>query len=67
MCQMNVIMEKDGVQKVVLENATQLEVVDEGVKISTFFDEPKLFAGVAVQTIDFLSGTLILKATAKVS
>lgn len=66
MCQMNVIMDKEGEQEIVLENVTQLDVVEDGVKLSTFFDEPKLISGVSVDTIDFLSGKLILKAAEKV-
>ena len=61
MCQMNVKMEKEGEQAVVAEDVTELEVVDGGVKLSTFFEEPKLISRVAVKTIDFLTGTLILE------
>ena len=66
MCQMNVMVDKQGNEEIVLENVTQLEVVEDGVMLSTFFEEPKLISGVAVKTIDFLSGKLILEATEKV-
>jgi len=36
-------------------------VVEEGIRISTLFEEPKLIPDVAIETIDFLSG----KATVK--
>ena len=67
MCQMSVMVDKEGQQELVMENVTQLEVVEEGVKVSTFFEDPKLVSGVAIKTIDFLSGTLILQTTEKVS
>ncbi|MCP5002425.1 MAG: CooT family nickel-binding protein [Planctomycetes bacterium] len=65
MCQMNVVVDKEGTQELVMENVTQLEVVEEGIKVSTFFEEPKFVSGVAVKTIDFLSGKLILQASEK--
>jgi len=35
-------------------------VVDEGIKISTLFEDPKLIPGVMIKTIDFLSGKATL-------
>ena len=60
MCQMKVMLEKEGQDELVMENVTQLEVAEEGIKVSTFFEEPKLVSGVDVKTIDFLSGTVTL-------
>jgi len=37
-------------------------VVEEGIRISTLFEEPKLIPGVAIKTIDFLSGKTMLQA-----
>ncbi len=61
MCQMNVMLDKEGQQELVMENVTQLEVVNDGIIISTFFDEPKLIPGAVVKTIDFTAGTTILE------
>ena len=61
MCQMNVMMDKEGQQELVMEDVTQLDVVEGGIKISTFFDEPKLIPGAVVKTIDFISGTTVLE------
>ena len=61
MCQMNVFFEQDGKQEKVLENATLLEVTPEGVRVSTFFEEPKMVAESHVSKIDFLKGTVILE------
>ncbi|GJQ59945.1 MAG: CooT family nickel-binding protein [Candidatus Scalindua sp. AMX11] len=66
MCQMSVMVDKEGQEELVMESVTQLEVVEDGIKVSTFFEEPKLVSGVAVKTIDFLAGKLILQATEKV-
>jgi len=62
MCQMKVMLDKEGQQELVMEDVTQLEVVEEGIRVSTFFEEPKTVSGVVVKTIDFISGTLILQA-----
>ena len=62
MCQMKVMLDKEGQQELVMEDVTQLEVVEEGIRFSTFFEEPKTVSGVVVKTIDFISGTLILQA-----
>ena len=60
MCQMKVMLDKEGQQELVMEDVTQLEVVEEGIKISTLFEEPKLIKGVVIKTIDFLSGKATL-------
>lgn len=59
MCQMSVVLDHDGQQEKVMENVTLLEVVPEGVRISTLFEEPKIVAG-RVQRIDFMAGTVTL-------
>ncbi len=62
MCQMKIMQDKDGQQELVMEDVAQLEVVDEGIRISTLFEEPKLIPGVAIKTIDFLAGETMLQA-----
>ena len=62
MCQMKVMLDKEGQQELVMEDVAHLEVVEEGIRVSTFFEEPKTVSGVVVKTIDFISGTLILQA-----
>lgn len=64
MCQLRAVIEKDGKQETVMESVTSLEVVDDGVVLSTFFEDPKKIAGVAVQSIDFLGGAVVLKTSA---
>lgn len=60
MCQMKVVLDQDGGQENIMENVTHLEVTDEGVLVSTFFDEPKLVKSAWVRNIDFLGGTVTL-------
>ena len=60
MCQMNVVLDHDGEQEKVMENVTRLEVTDDGILVSTLFEEPKLVKSARVKDIDFLSGKVIL-------
>lgn len=62
MCQMKVMLDKEGQQELVMEDVTKLKVTEDGVRVSTFFEEPKTVSGVAVNTIDFTSGILILQS-----
>jgi predicted RNA-binding protein len=59
---MKIMQEKDGQQELVMEDVSQLEVVEEGIRISTLFEEPKLIPGVTIKTIDFLAGKTMLQA-----
>jgi predicted RNA-binding protein len=58
---MKIMQDKDGQQELVMEDVSQLEVVEEGIMISTLFEEPKLIPGVVIKTIDFLSGKTMLQ------
>ena len=62
MCQMKIMQDKDGQQELVMEDVAQLEVVEDGIMISTLFEEPKLIPGVTIKTIDFLAGKTMLQA-----
>ena len=59
---MKIMQDKDGQQELVMEDVSQLEVVEEGIRISTLFEEPKLIPGVTIKTIDFLAGKTMLQA-----
>jgi predicted RNA-binding protein len=59
---MKVMLDKEGQQELVMEDVTKLEVTEDGVRVSTFFEEPKTVSGAAVNTIDFTSGILILQS-----
>lgn len=60
MCQMSVVLDKDGEQEVVLENVILLEVIPDGVEVSTLFDPPKQVKGCRVQRMDFNTGQVTL-------
>jgi predicted RNA-binding protein len=63
MCQMSVVKEKDEQIEVVMENASLLEVTDDGVVISSLFDPPVTVSGVQVAKIDFMNGKVFLENT----
>lgn len=60
MCQMSVLIREDENEELVMESVTRLEVKNDGVEVSTFFEDPKFVQGVQVQVIDFLGGKVFL-------
>jgi predicted RNA-binding protein len=64
MCQVSVVLEQDGSQTKIMENVTLLEMVPEGVSVSTLFEEPKIVTGVRLKKIDFLGGSVVLTSEA---
>jgi len=60
MCQMSVVLEKDGEKQTIMENVTLLEAKDNGVEVSTLFDEPRQVDDCRVERMDFNSGTVTL-------
>ena len=60
MCQISVVLEREDGQEAVMENVTRLDVTSDGVVLSTFFEEPKEVKNVAITSIDFLGGTVVL-------
>ena len=61
MCQMSVIVEHEGAQEKVMDNVTTLQVMDKGVELTTFFEEPLAIPDVVISRIDFLGGKVFLK------
>ncbi len=61
MCQISAVVERDGKRETVMESVTALEVVENGVVLSTFFEEPKSISDVVIEKIDFLGGAVGLK------
>jgi len=60
MCQMSVVTTKNEQEELVMESVTRLDVKDNGIEVSTFFEDPKFVPNVSVQSIDFLGGKVIL-------
>ena len=61
MCQMSVVVEEAGVEEMIMENVTRLQVLGTTIEVSAFFEEPRKVEAVFIQSIDFLSGKVILK------
>ena len=57
---MSVVKVGNEKEELVMESVTRLEVRDNGVEVSTFFEEPLFVPGVQVQSIDFLGGKVFL-------
>jgi predicted RNA-binding protein len=60
MCQMSVVIAQEGGEEKLMDNVTSLEVTQDGVVLSTFFEEPKSVPDVVITRIDFLGGKVIL-------
>ncbi len=60
MCQLNVVVERDGKQEPVMESVTRLEVTEQGVVLNTYFEEPMTLEDVRIKSIDFLGGSVVL-------
>lgn len=61
MCQMSVVVEEEGVEEIIMENVTRLQVFGTTIEVSAFFEEPRKVETVFIQAIDFLGGKVILK------
>jgi len=66
MCQMSVLVLEGTDEVLVMESVTRLEAKNNGVEVSTFFEEPKYVPDVRVLEIDFLGGKVFLERTVKV-
>ncbi len=60
MCQIAAVLQEADTEQVVLENVTEIEVLGDGVKLLTMFDEPLEMEGVGIARIDFLGGRVYL-------
>ncbi|HBI14899.1 MAG TPA: RNA-binding protein [Desulfobulbaceae bacterium] len=60
MCQISVVVAQDGGEEKLMDNVTSLDVIEDGVVLSAFFEEPKTVPGVVIARIDFLGGKVVL-------
>ncbi|MEN8189947.1 MAG: CooT family nickel-binding protein [Thermodesulfobacteriota bacterium] len=60
MCQIRVVVEENEGEQLVLENVTRLDVVEQGIRLSSFFEEPVMVDHGVVKHIDFLDGKVVL-------
>jgi len=63
MCQMSIVLEQDGKEELIQENATLLEVTKDGLMVSALFEEPRLIPKASVRAIDFLHGKVTVTKT----
>jgi predicted RNA-binding protein len=57
---MSVLIVDDGVENLIMENVTHLQVSGDTIEVSAFFEEPRKIDAVSVQAIDFLGGKVLL-------
>lgn len=65
MCQMSVVLEKNGQQELVMENVAKLTATSEGIRVSALFEEPVVVPDARVKIIDFMAGLVTLEPVAK--
>ena len=63
MCQISVVVEKDGMEELVMEDVTSLVVDTDKLEISNLFEGPKSIDRVAIRSIDFVAGKVLLQKT----
>jgi len=62
MCQATVYLAHEGQEnELIMQDVTRLDVVEEGVRVATFFEEPRVVPA-RVAHIDFLKHTVTLVA-----
>ena len=61
MCQMSVVIDRDGIEELVMEDVTSLVVEPGGMQISTLFEGPRLVEQVVLRSIDFMAGKVFLQ------
>ena len=67
MCQINVVVEREGNREPIMESVTGLEITEDGIVLSTFFEEPLVIPDVRIKSIDFLGGSVVLAQDEKQS
>jgi predicted RNA-binding protein len=65
MCQMSVVLEKNGEQEMIMKGAARLTAGEDGVTVNALFEEPVSLPGVRVKAIDFLAGLVTLAPLAQ--
>ena len=60
MCQMCVVVEKGEKTEKILEEVVKVEIKNNGIMVSTFFDDPKFIDNVTIKEIDCLGSTVTL-------
>jgi len=61
MCEIRVVIEQDGVEKLLMQNVTKLEVFDTSVAITSLFEGSQEIPNSVIRNIDFLAGKVYLQ------
>lgn len=61
MCEIRVVMEQDGVEELLMQNVTKLEVHAHSVAITSLFEGSQEIQNSAIRNIDFLAGKVFLQ------
>jgi len=60
MCQLNVVMEREGKLETLMEGVTGLEVTEQEIILRTYFEEPMTVGNASIKSIDFIGGSVVL-------
>lgn len=60
MCQMCVLVEKDNKTEKILEEVIKVEIMNNGIMVSSYFEDPKFIDNVRIKEIDCLGSTVTL-------
>jgi predicted RNA-binding protein len=60
MCQMSVVLQKAEKTEKIIEEVVKVEIKNNGIMVSTFFDDPKFIDNVMIKEIDCLGSTVTL-------
>lgn len=61
MCEIRVVMEQNGVEELIMQNVTKLDVLENSISISSLFEGSKELQNTVIRNIDFLTGKVFLE------
>lgn len=61
MCEIKVVMDKDGIEEPIMENVTKLDILENSVSITSLFEGVREVPDAKVRNIDFLAGKVFLQ------
>jgi predicted RNA-binding protein len=61
MCEIRVVLEQNGIEELLMQNVTRLEVLESSVAITSLFEGSREIPNSVVRNIDFLAGKVFLQ------
>lgn len=61
MCEIRVVMEQDGIEEMLMQNVTRLEVRETSISVTSLFEGSMEIPNSVVRHIDFLAGKVFLQ------